>query len=91
MIDLGVQRMVENHIDTYKYEVPNDAIGNPWPTSRVEASLQKMRESLVDPYWVDSQLRDTFEQVTQETASVRACAVVADDKGGTLLAFDPVE
>jgi hypothetical protein len=50
---------------------------------------QKMRASLVDPYWANIELRDTFAQIGEETASVRKCAVVADDGNGILLAFDP--
>jgi hypothetical protein len=92
MIDFGALRqMVENEIDSYRYEVPRGSLGTPWPATRVEAGLQRMRASLVDPYWANIDLRDTFEQVREEKASVRKCAVVADDGNGTLLAFDPHE
>ena len=35
MIDLSVLRqMVESEIETYKYEVPEGSVGNPWPTKK---------------------------------------------------------
>jgi hypothetical protein len=50
-VDLGeLRRRVEREIDTYVYEVPAGAIGNPWPQSKVEAGLQAFRDALVDPY-----------------------------------------
>jgi hypothetical protein len=81
-IDLGALRLtVENEIDTYKYEVPEGAVGNAWPAVKVEAYLREMRTCLVDPYWGDVEIRDTIEQMAETEAAVRRCAVV----------FDPIE
>ena len=50
-----------------------------------------MRGSLIDPYWVEVELRDTFEQIKMSDSERRKCAAVADDGKGMLLLFDPVE
>jgi hypothetical protein len=49
-----------------------------------------METALVSPYWIDAEVRDTFEQTKMTEGPRRRCAVVADDGQGTLLLFDPV-
>lgn len=91
-MDLGALRAtVEREIDSYEYQVPKDSIGTAWPSNKVEDSLHKMRAALVDPYWAEVIMRDTFEQITATDAAPRRCAVVADDGQGTYLVFDPIE
>jgi hypothetical protein len=77
--------------ETYVYECPDDAIGNPWTDEVVQTGLAQFRISLVEPYWAEVEIRDTFAQVGMTAAPRRRCAVVADDAKGTLLLFDPVE
>ncbi len=86
-----LQHVVESDIESYRYEVAVRSIGNAWTDDRIEAELATMRAALVVPYWVDVELRDTFEQCAADQSLSRKCAVVADDAHGNLLAFDPVE
>ncbi|MFI5089497.1 MAG: hypothetical protein ACHP7P_05525 [Terriglobales bacterium] len=87
----SLRRAVEKEIDAYVYECPDGAIGNPLSDEAVAKGLAEMRASLVEPYKVEVALRDTFEQVGMEQPPRRDCAVVADDRRGMLLLFDPVE
>lgn len=86
-----LRREVENQIATYQYEVPKDAVGRPLKIDRVDTELNAMRTALVDPYWADVELRDTAEQINSAGIISRKCAVVADDRSGNLVAFDPIE
>jgi hypothetical protein len=86
-----VRRKVEEEIDGHVYVVPDGAIGNPKPMAAIAAGLAQMRVSLVEPYWVEAEVRDTFEQIGMSTPPRRQCAVIADDGQGMLLLFDPVE
>jgi hypothetical protein len=89
---LRLRRGVETEIGDYVYEFPdNGMIGNRMPDARVEAGLAQMRTSLVNPYWVEVEVRDTLNQIGMDPPIVRKCAVVADDGRGTVLLFDPVE
>jgi hypothetical protein len=93
VVDLGaLRRYVESQIDGYIYVVPEGAVGQPMGQDWLKAGLQKMRESLVDPYWIDVRIGDTWEQIHMrvEELEMRRCAVVADDREGTLLLWDPV-
>jgi len=87
----GLRREVERNIDTYVYRVPEGAVGNPMSDAAIADGLAQMRALVVDPYWVEVEVRDTFEQITMTDPPRRACAVVADDGGGILLLYDPVE
>ena len=86
-----LRQRVEKEINTYVYECPDDAIGNPWSEGAVKKGLAQLRDSLVEPYWAEVELRDTFEQVRMIVAPRRKCVVVADDGKGMFLLFDPVE
>jgi hypothetical protein len=50
-----------------------------------------MESALVPPYWTNVGLRDTHGQIAAKPELSRRCAIVADDRNGTLLVFDPVE
>src|SRR6185437_11706437 len=78
-------------IDQYVYQVPNGSIGNPWDEDKVLAQLKEMRKALVDPYWIEIELRDEFDQCDVEYAPKQSCAVVADDGRGCLLLWDPTQ
>jgi hypothetical protein len=86
-----LRALVTKQIDTYAYVLPDSAIGNPWSQASVEKALAEFRASLVDPYWADAEIRDTFDQVRMAEGPRRKCAVVADDGKGKFLLFDPVE
>lgn len=87
----SLRQRVEKEIETYVYECPDEAIGNPWTDEAVQKGLAQFRASLVQPYRADVEIRDTFEQVGTAVAPRRECVVVADDGKGMLLLFDPVE
>jgi hypothetical protein len=82
---------VEQAIIEYVYVVPNDAIGNPMTDAAVDDGLALLRASLIEPYWEEVEIRDTFEQVGMLSGPRRKCAAVADDRSGMLLLFDPLE
>lgn len=86
-----LRRIVENEIEHYLYPSSTDMIGVPWTEERVRAELAAMKGALVSPYWSEVELRDTHEQIAASPALSRMCGVVADDRKGTLLVFDPVE
>lgn len=89
--DLRVR--VEDEIDAYAYTAGERGIGRPMSQSAVDEQLSAMRDSLVDPYWAEVEQRDTFDQVGMPpgAAPQRRCAVVAEDRNGVLLLFDPDE
>ena len=81
---------VEAEIDPYIYNVPEGAVGLPWSVDRVRIELAEMPGAPVDPYWTEVEIRDTYSQVKEEQAKLLRCAVVADDRRGYLLLWDPV-
>jgi len=87
----SLRQRVEKEIETYVYECPDDAIGNPWTEEAVQNGLAQFRASLVEPYWAEVEIRDTFGQVGMTMAPRRKCVVVADYGKSMLLLFDPVE
>jgi hypothetical protein len=91
-IDLSLLRQrVEKEIETYHYDLPSNAIGNPWTDAALQSGLAQFRASLIEPYWAEVEIRDTFEQVGMIDGPRRKCAAVADDGKGILLLFDPAE
>ncbi len=86
-----LRQRVEKEIETYVYECPDDAIGKPWTDETVQKGLAQLQASIVEPYWAEVEIRDTFDQVGMIAAPLRKCVVVADDGKGMLLLFDPVE
>jgi hypothetical protein len=89
-VDLSrLRQQVENEIETYVYDFPDNAIGNPWTDAAVQQGLAQFRASLIEPYWAEVEIRDTFEQIGMIEAPRRTCAAVADDGKGVLLMFDP--
>jgi hypothetical protein len=88
---LRLQRRVETEIRDYVYEFPDTGmIGNRMPDAWVAEGLAQMRTSLVNPYWVEVEVRDTIDQIEMDVPISRKSAVVADDGKGTVLLFDPV-
>lgn len=80
---------VEAEIDAYVYSLPESAIGNPWPSNKVSRLLNEFRQALVDPYLTDVEIRDTFEQVKLDQGPRQRCIVVADNREGYYLLYDP--
>jgi hypothetical protein len=85
---------VLEEIDGYANKAQPSAshlVGIPWSEARIMDELQTMRQCLVDPYWVQAEIRDTFEQIGSDLVLRRNCIVVADANDGHLLLFDPSE
>jgi len=88
---LKLRRNVEQEIQNYVYEHPVGMIGSPMTNTAISQGLAKMRECLVDPYWVEVEIRDTFEEASMSAGLSRKCAVVAEDGNGMLVLFDPTQ
>jgi hypothetical protein len=91
-MDLGALReLVECEIDSYIYAVPAGALGLPMSDEWVCSQLAEMRAALVEPRWTTILIRDTVEQMRGEAdAELRQCVLVADDRSGYQLYYDPV-
>jgi hypothetical protein len=84
-----VKLHVESEIHDYVYDHPESAIGQPWGDDRVQASLEEMRNALVEPYWADVLMPDRWDNMRVETSEKRRCVVVADNRKGYLVLWDP--
>jgi hypothetical protein len=87
----ALRRAVESEIEAYEYSVPPGTVGNRIPADRIRAKLAAMRRALVEPYWAEVEIRDTFEQVSSDTGPRVKCAIVADDGSDSVLVFDPTQ
>jgi hypothetical protein len=85
----SLKARVKAEIDGYVYSLPENAIGNPWPSDKVAGHLDALKRALVEPYWTEVETRDTFEQVKLNEGPRRRCVVVADNRAGYLLLWDP--
>jgi hypothetical protein len=92
-MDLDALRIaVENEIENYVYEIHPNAIGQPLPQEWVDAQLVEMRAALVHPIWRDVRIQDSYEQMMgQAEGEIRPCVLVADDREGYELYFDPAQ
>jgi hypothetical protein len=83
---IALRAAVENEIDNYVYEIHPEAIGQPWPQERVVDQLVEMRAALVQPTWRDVKIQDSMDEAECE---IRPCVLVAVDREGYELYFDP--
>ena len=79
-----VQKVAE-----YEYIVPESAIGLPLPAEKVEALLKEFKAAIVEPYLETIELRDTMEQMEAETPILCRVWVVADDRDGYKVIYNP--
>lgn len=86
-----LQRLVLGEIESYRYEIPEGALGRPHSDEWVARQLGEMRAALVKPHWRVVEMRDTSESMTRETPELRRCVLVADDGNVYQLYYDPVE
>lgn len=84
-----LQSRVLAEIDGYRYGYAGGLVGGAWSADEVCAKLQVFRRALDELYWADVVRRDTADQIRMAHPPVDHCAIVADDKEGMLLAFDP--
>jgi hypothetical protein len=90
MNPLDLRRTIEQEIDSYVYERHPHAVGTPMPEEWVMRQLAEMRAALVEPVLRPVSIRDSVAQIRGEALpTVRDCFLVADDKEGYELYFDP--
>lgn len=85
----SLRELVDKEVTRYEYSNPCPSVGIPWTDERVAAELRQMKAAVVSPYWAEVELRESWEDIHAEPATVRKCAVVADDGRGSLVVFDP--
>ncbi len=89
-MDAGlIEQLVQREIDEYRYEVPDNSIGNPWSPEKVQRQLANLRDAVVPPRAQKIQLRDTFDQINAANPITVEYWVVADDGNRNLVCFDP--
>ena len=85
----SLRTFVEREIDRYVYTVPEGALGTPMPPEWVSAQLSEFRQALVEPRWETVQVKDTPDQWDADPPILRQCVLIADDKKGHHLYYDP--
>lgn len=85
-----LRRKIEQEIDSYVYEHHPAAMGTPMSQEWVGRQLAEMRAALVDPVLRSIEIQDSVaHQRGDARPVVRECFLVADDKEGYELYFDP--
>lgn len=78
-------------LNRYIYDAPATSIGAAMSPEWVAAQLSELSAALVEPIWKKVKIEDTFEQVQgRATSEMRQCVLVADDRHGHELYYDPV-
>ena len=85
----ALRATVEHEMANYAYTVPEGAVGQPMSLEWVSSQLAEMRAALVEPTWKAVAIRDTIEQMNQVQPELRQCVLIADDRKGHELYFDP--
>ncbi len=86
----ALQTKVEQEIAGYSYVASAGAVGQPMSAAWVSSQLEEMRNALVKPEWKAVAIRDTVEQIKSEVQpEMRQCVLVANDRNGYELYFDP--
>lgn len=84
---------VRQEIDHYDYQSlfadAENLVGGPLSQSEIVSKLKSFREALVDPYWIEFQRKDTFEDVGSDPSTVERAVIITDDGNGYFLAYDP--
>lgn len=84
-----LRQYCKREVTEYQYSVPESAVGNPWPAEKVEAQLKECKAALVEPYQQQIELRDTNEQMKAEPPILCEVWVVADDREGYKVFYNP--
>ena len=85
-----LRHQVEAEIASYVYEVPKGAVGRPMPSEWVAAQLAEFKAALVAPDWREIVIADSVPQMLgKEEPEYRKCVLVADDRKGYQLYYDP--
>ena len=89
-----LRRSVLEELDSYRYEVPPNALGRPMSDDWVARQLGEMRAALVDPEWRVVVIRESAGGPPLEVPEPRQCVLVAVDSspgGYAELYYDPLE
>jgi hypothetical protein len=89
-----LERAVLAELESYRYEVSENALGRPHSDEWVDGQLAEMRAALVKPEWRVVEKRDTHEETRREVPELRQCVLVAVDSspdGYAELYYDPLE
>jgi hypothetical protein len=88
---MALRHALEKEIAEHVCEAHSAAIGLPMSPEWVREQLADMRDALVDPHWREILVRNSACQITgNEEAELRECILLADDRRGHELYFDPV-
>jgi hypothetical protein len=87
----SLRTFVEKEIERYVYVVPEGAVGKPMPAEWVSAQLAEFRQALVEPRWQTVRIQDTPGQISATPPVLRQCVLIADDRKGMHLYYDPDE
>lgn len=83
---------VEAEIASYVYVVPEGAIGRPMPSEWVATQLAEFKSALVEPTWREIIIGDSVQQMLGKAETeIRECVLVADDREGYQLYYDPLQ
>lgn len=83
---------IEAEIASYEYEIPEGAIGRPMPGEWVATQLAEFKSALVEPIWREIVIGDSVQQMLGEAETeLRECVLVADDRDGYQLYYDPLQ
>ncbi len=84
-----LQKHCIQDVEEYEYIVPESAMGNALAAEKVDALLNECKEAIIEPYQSIIALRDTMEQMTAEPPVLCKVWVVADDRGGYKVIYNP--
>jgi hypothetical protein len=84
-----LKEKVSGEIAGYVYAHSGTLVGNPPSSAKISEYLAELRSALVVPYWAEFVRRDTASDWESADPPTYQCAVVADDRAGILLAYDP--
>ena len=83
-----VASLVRKVLARYKYEILQGTVGVAWPADKVNTYVEQLKQSLVDPYLMRFELRETLEQSNNPAPTFAEYWVVAES-GDYLEWFDP--
>lgn len=87
-----LREKIEAEIRSYIYEVPDGTLGAPMPMDWVSKQLAEFKLALVQPTWRSIKICDTVQQAQgKEKSELRNCVLVADDRHGYELYYDPTQ
>ena len=84
-----LRQYCEREITEYAHGNHKATAGNPWPKEKVQEQLRECKAALVEPYKINIELRDTMEQIKSSPPVICEVWVVADDRRGYKIIYNP--